>query len=551
MRLPTLVVLALVALPLPLEAQLRQAPAPRARPTPAIDPLTAMIAGRVTTADTGAPVRGAEVRAMSDGGVSRLAATDADGRFEVRDLPAGTYRVAVSRSGFVSVQFGQRRPGEAVTTIDLSQGERFTASLALLRGGVIAGRVFDRFGEPVAGVRVQAMRPRMVDGRRRLQRVGAGDETDDTGSFRAYGLAPGDYYVVASPPGSNAFPARGSAPIYYPGTADFTEAQRITVTVAAEATVMMQLVPVRTATVSGVVLGQNGSPVEATVNLASDSVGLGYVNAAQGELPFMISGHAEADGTFTLPGVPPGPYSLTASNMRGVVNGDGVVMVHARASRPIVIAGSDVGGLTLTLSAGGTISGTLVRDAGASRPLPGGLGVSVSGGGMSMRNNGPTGTFRLIGVAGPVRLSVEGLPDDWMVTSIVADDTDVTDSPIELTNGQDMTVRIVLTDRITEVSGTVSSRTPPGGQTVVVFAADPARWTYPSRFVRSARVDDRGGFRIAGLPPGERYLAAAVEFLDEGDSQDPEILERLRDGATGFTLGEGGRRTLELRAVER
>ncbi len=548
-------------IPPTLEAQVRPAPAQRARPAPAVDPLTAAISGRITAADNGSAVRGAEVRTISDGGVSRLATTDADGRYTVRDLPAGTYRVSVSKSGFVAGQFGQRWPGEAPGTVELSLGERAAADVALLRAGVVAGRVLDRFGEPIAGVRVQALRSRMVDGRRRLQSVGAGDETDDNGSFRVYGLSPGDYYVIARPPGAPGFTARGTAPIYYPGTADFTEAQRITVTAAAETSAMLQLVPVRTATVSGVVLGPDGAPVESTVSLRSEAVGLGYVNAAQGEVPFALSGHAGADGTFTIEGVPPGPYTVNASSMlfagfaaglrdaRPGTRPSGEPM-HLTTTLPLTVSG-DVGGLTLTLSSGGAISGTFVRDPNASQPLPRGLGVVASGALMSMQNTGPNDTFRVIGVAGQVRLTVSGLPEGWAVKSIVTNERDVTDSPIVLAGGEELTVRIVLTDRLTELSGTVISRAPGRSATVVVFAEDPARWGYPSRFVRAARVDDRGSFRIAGLPAGERYLATAVELLEDGDEQDPEILERLRSGATGFTLAEGERRTLQLRAAER
>jgi hypothetical protein len=561
MRRLSVLLLILGAAPLPLEAQLRQVPAPRTRPGPAVDPLTAVIAGRVTAADNGSPIRGAEVRTISDGGVSRLATTDADGRYTVRDLPAGTYRVSASKSGFVGAQFGQRWPGEAPKTVDLSLGERAAADLALLRGGVIAGRVFDRFGEPTAGVRVQALRPRMVGGRRRLQPVGTGDDTDDNGSFRVYGLPPGDYYVIARPPGAAGFTAKGDAPLYYPGTADFTEAQRITVTAAAEASAMLQLVPVRTATVSGTVVGPDGAPVEATVNITSEAVGLGYVNAAQGEVPFMLSGHAEADGTFTLEGVPPGPYSVVASSMifsgflaglpaAGAVPKPSGEPMHLMATLPLAVSG-DVSGLTLSLNAGGTITGTFVRDPSASQPLPDGLGVSVSGPHMTRMNTGPNGTFRIIGVGGDVRISVQGLPDGWTVKSIVANDRDITDSAISLASGQNLSVRIVVTDRLTHVNGTVSSRAPGRGETVVVFSDDPARWAYPSRFVRAARVDDRGAFEIAGLPPGEQYLATALEFFEEGDEQDPEVLERLRAGATPFALAEGERRSLQLRAQER
>src|SRR5689334_20256821 len=74
------------------------------------DPLTASIKGLVTTADSGAPVRGAEVRLSSRGSYNRLVTTDGDGSFRLTDLPAGEYRLTVSRTGFTSLVFGQRRP---------------------------------------------------------------------------------------------------------------------------------------------------------------------------------------------------------------------------------------------------------------------------------------------------------------------------------------------------------------------------------------------------------------------------------------------------------
>ena len=49
----------------------------------------------------------------SDTRGSRLASTDGQGRFELRDLPAGTWEVTASKAGFVPLRFGQRRPLEA------------------------------------------------------------------------------------------------------------------------------------------------------------------------------------------------------------------------------------------------------------------------------------------------------------------------------------------------------------------------------------------------------------------------------------------------------
>ena len=60
----------------------------------------------------------------------------------------------------------------------------------------------------------------------------------------------------------------------------------------------------------------------------------------------------------------------------------------------------------------------------------------------------------------------------------------------------------------------------------------------PSRFVRTASADDKGRFRISGLPPAERYLAVATDYLEDGEHYDPEFLERMRDAATPFSLDD-------------
>jgi hypothetical protein len=101
------------------------------------------------------------------------------------------------------------------------------------------------------------------------------------------------------------------------------------------------------------------------------------------------------------------------------------------------------------------------------------------------------------------------------------------------------------------VSGTVRAESKPLGADVVVFSADTAKWSYPSRFVRTARADEQGRFRIAGLPPGERYLAVAPDYLEAGEHDDPEFLERMRAVAIEFFFDGAERRVLELTVVER
>ena len=86
---------------------------------------------------------------------------------------------------------------------------------------------------------------------------------------------------------------------------------------------------------------------------------------------------------------------------------------------------------------------------------------------------------------------------------------------------------------------------------VIVFADDANLWTFPTRYVRMSRADAQGRFSLRGLPPGATYLAAAVDYLEEGEWQDPEFLERLREDASRVTIRDGETKTLNLQLLTR
>src|SRR5437764_12943761 len=110
-----------------------QAPRPQAPTMPARDPNgnpaqppkgTAAIKGRVTGADSGNPLRRAQVRISSaDGRVTQVTNTDGDGRYQFAELPANRYTINVSRSGYVTLQFGQQRPFEPGKPLQLADAE--------------------------------------------------------------------------------------------------------------------------------------------------------------------------------------------------------------------------------------------------------------------------------------------------------------------------------------------------------------------------------------------------------------------------------------------
>jgi carboxypeptidase family protein len=555
-----------------------------------IDPLTATISGRVTT-ETGAPIRRAEIRATSNGGLARFATTDTEGRYVVRDLPAGDFTLHVSKSGFVPLYFGQRRPFERRTTLQLVPGTRALADVRLPRAGAITGRIVDRTGEPVMGVRVQALRRRMVEGVRGLQATGATDTTDDQGSYRVYGLPPGEYYVAATPrrveetvgrPVAGTILGRGT-PIFFPGTANRDEAQRITVDVSGEARADLQLTEVRTSRVSGIVLSSNGTPsAGAMLTLLSRDVSIGGGDSLEGLMPLQLQDDADADGRFEIVGVPPGSFTLRAQtrprisvpfdpvNQRFVA--PTAVPAMETATVPLSVD-ADVNGLTLTTSAGGTVNIEVVADQGVTAPLPDSVRVSLRGadrnemnltmfvqdGHVTARGNvTPTAQspgMGMLTLSAPTRVGVEGLPSNWALKAVMLGNEEVTDQAVENRDGQPKTLRVVLTDRITAVVGSIGSTSFAGsGSTpqaiMLVFADDEKRWAYPSRFIRTAR-SDRGRFEVTGLPPNEEYRVVAVDYLEDGEEYDPDFLNRMRQRAARFSMREGEQVAVDLRLIQR
>ncbi len=156
---------------------------------------TGRIRGRVVSSDAAAPIRRAQVRISGQDIAPKAALTDGEGRFEFRDLPAGRFTLQASKSGFVSVQYGQTRPFEQGKPIELADKQMLDdADIAMPRGGVIAGRIVDEFGDPIPDATVSAMRQTWTGGRRRLTPAGGRvSQTNDLGQFRIYGLPPGDY----------------------------------------------------------------------------------------------------------------------------------------------------------------------------------------------------------------------------------------------------------------------------------------------------------------------------------------------------------------------
>jgi len=135
------------------------------------------IAGTVEDASTGSPLEGVQVSA---GGYSDV--TDTDGRYNITNVPTGTYTVTASKSGFqtsskTNVNIGAKQ----TTNLDFSL-------TPLPTSGNVAGTVTDAStGNPIEGINVTV--------------PGYFDMTDENGRYNITNVPAGTYTVQASKEG--------------------------------------------------------------------------------------------------------------------------------------------------------------------------------------------------------------------------------------------------------------------------------------------------------------------------------------------------------------
>jgi subtilisin family serine protease len=293
------------------------------------------ITGAVTDATDGSAIAGAMV---TDG--TRIATTDATGKYTIGNVPPGTYQVAASKESYESSAL-------AVTVLE---GSTATADLSLTRLivlGTITGSVTDaEDGSGIAGATV-------TDGTRTTL-------TDARGQYAISDVPPSSYQVVAAKDGyetaslivnvlseASAVADFSLNEVILPGSitgivtdgqdgspiagATVTDGTRTTTTDATGAYTIVD-VPPGTCQVTGGKSGYYSSSVAVTVvsggsevanfclNQIPDSVNGTVTNAEDGS---PVAGAMVTDGTrttttdaageYTIANVPPGAYKVTAS----------------------------------------------------------------------------------------------------------------------------------------------------------------------------------------------------------------------------------------------
>ena len=569
---------------------------------------TASLSGRVMTSDeVGTPVRGATVALTEVAGrtPSQTADSDDSGTFVFASLPAGRYDISAIKPGYLKSSYGATRPERAGTPVALTDGQHVTTvTLKMWRGGVITGLLVDPKGQPLPGAAISVRRFQFVNGTRTMAATASGSTTtDDRGIYRIFGLPPGEYAVLstfagegrdgtpltpaahqvtaeevqralrgdgqgrgaaastpvsATPPP----PALGYAPVFYPGTTVAVDAAVVRLNAGEErrgVDFAAQFAAI--ANVSGTIAPPDGRTianlqVNVTLTARSEPAGLVLTRSAV----------MNADGTFTIGGVTPGQYTLTAQAAPRV--NDPARAVGWWASTSVSVDGRAVSGVSLMLEPGVTVTGRVAFD-GASPPAADTAIVRVrltpargDQGAADVRSAPatPERTFTIAGVApGEYVLSASLIPRStpiagWTFKSASAGGRDLTDLPLAIAAGTGVNnVVVSFTDRPTEISGVIEDAKgrPAPEYLVVALPVNRALWTASANVkrIQYVRPATDGTFTIRGLPAGDYALASTTDVQPD-DLLDRAFLEQLLASTpVRIVLKDGEKVVQSLRVV--
>ena len=455
------------------------------------------LTGRVIDAATGAPVTefeasysqarlggGMVVMVRGPGGDAnrRTPFSSPDGTFAFEDVPPGNWDISVWAKTYQEAR---------TAGIALAAGETKTVDVKAARGLVIRGRVVDaRGGRGVQDASVSARNSAAGGGGAMFILDPSGGEggvviTDADGRFEITGQSPGAYQLTA----------RHS--LFSEGSARLTLEDKDGV---------IEIPVVAGGAIGGVVLSSQGAPLAgAEVSLQNGADGGGMRLGLDGQNTL-----TDGLGRFRFEHLAAGRYKVGAT-----------LRTEASPVIDVPLAAGDIReDLRLALDAGATVHGTV-------RGLPENerAGVMVSAQGAqdyfgNTRTN-PDGSFEFAGVPKGT-LTLRATAGDLVMGSSHTAVREVT-----IAEGQvDVSAEIAFEDGLS-ISGTVMRRgAPVSGARVSAFMSGTGRQG-------SARADENGAFRVAGLEAGRVIVTA---FAENFQSQASQVVELTSDTSVDLVI---------------
>lgn len=446
----------------------------------------------------------------------RAARTGSDGRFSFRGLPYGEYTLSFSKGGYEA--------GDRVAASAVVDGAEPTAELEveLRKSAVIAGRVTDRDGDPVADASVVVQVRQTMRGRTGLRPVQSAT-TDDRGEFRIHGLGPEKYLLRAT-----AFTLRGVAglmaheleSVYYPGAPRAAEAGVLRLDWGSEIEgIEIELGPSPATSLEGYAVAADGS-----------ACGSCQVHLHTPAMSLEASVTARKDGWFAIRGVQPGEYRASATSRRAT----------QAAFEQVFVAEDRPTEVLLNLGEAVSVSGRVMLD-GPSADVASEVGIRLLPvGGMGPRNAqgkadvASGGEFRIENLPpGEYDIVVGGADRRAYVKSLARSGRPLPSAGLTIPPGtgvSDLEIRLGTDAGVVEGSveapglGRPDEAAPPG---LVALIPDEYGNGFAFELLGDYRTRD-GRFRIPTVPPG-RYVILTVAKNNRYDLGDPEDLAYLRE----------------------
>lgn len=528
------------------------AQAPKATPTAKKDQCS--ISGMVVKLAESEPLRKARVRLQSadDHTHSITVTTDAGGRFELKGLDPGRYKLTASRVGFVTYEYGQRKPGDPGATLTLRPGQEMKDLVfRLIPSGVIAGRILDEDGEPLPEVNVSALREVYSEGKRNLSAT-ARVETNDLGEYRLFGLPPGRYFVSAMYSHWNQFGGNGEsedpeaspqgyARMYYPGAPDAGRASAITVKAGEEipsVEILMQQV---------LVYRIRGHVYNQITHKPGTGINLLLIPKTTGREWNFIDQRVlveKADGSFEIPEVLPGSYVLV-----GFWFDEG--KIYSTRTR-VDVGNADVEGLGVTIAPGTSVNGRIIWDGKPSlekdeltvTPTPKDAGMDFAGPTPVNQNN----SFTLKDVGdGTYTADVRGESKDCYIKDEQYAGFSVLNEGFTVAGAAGAFLEITLSSHGARVQGAVADQDGlPASGVWVVLVPDAAHRSQ-RRLYKEQTTDQYGHFDLRGIAPGD-YRLFSWDEAERGAWEDPEFLKPFEEKGAGekVTVQEGDAKSVNI-----